>query len=61
VVYLHLLHLLTTALDVVDGARSQQRITGKVIVATNHMREPSRCKLPRSVWISLRTCSKFTE
>src|SRR6266498_3900524 len=24
------------------------------------MREPSRCKLPRSVWISPRTCFRFT-
>jgi len=34
--------------DVGDGARSQQRVAGKVIVATNHIREPSTCKLPRS-------------
>src|SRR5262245_50680712 len=32
----------------------------KVIVATNHMREPSTCRLPRSVWISRRTFSRFT-
>jgi transposase len=27
-----------------------------VIVATNHIREPSTCRLPQSVWISPRTC-----
>jgi hypothetical protein len=27
----------------------------KVIVATNHIREPSTCRLPQSVWISPRT------
>jgi transposase len=30
----------------------------KVIVAANHIREPSTCRLPRSVWISPRTYVK---
>jgi hypothetical protein len=55
-----LLRRINDASDVVDGARSQQRIAGKVIVAKNHIREPSRCKLPQSVWISPRTCSRST-
>src|SRR3984893_16369006 len=32
----------------------------KVIVATNHIREPSTCRLPQSVWISPRTCFRST-
>ena len=31
-----------------------------MIVATNHIRELSTCKSPRLVWISPRTCFKFT-
>ena len=42
---LELLRRQNDAIDVVDGARSQQRVAGKVIVATNHIREPSTCKL----------------
>ena len=42
-----------SAPDVVDGARSRQANWHRVIVATNHMREPSTCKLPRSGLISL--------
>ena len=32
----------------------------RVIVAIDHIREPSTCKFRRSAWISPRTCSRFT-
>src|SRR3984893_9458678 len=32
----------------------------KVIVAMTHIREPSTCRLPQSVWISPRTCFRST-
>jgi hypothetical protein len=34
-----------SACEVVDGARSQQRVAGKVIVAKNHTRAPSTTSL----------------
>ena len=47
-----MLHLLTAVVDVVDGARSQQRFAGKVIVAKNHIREP---------WKPARRCTPLRE
>ena len=42
------------------GARSQQRAALGWSLRSNHIREPSTCKSPRSVWISPRTCFRFT-
>src|SRR5690242_8966069 len=45
--------------DVVDGARCRRRIAVRWSLL-RHIREPSTCRLPRSVWISPRTYSRFT-